>query len=360
MTAEEIQNIFKSCERFFSHHYPVKLKNKLKFLAEESSHDDESDFYGKGKLIEDFESEVAKILGKPTALFSPSGTMVQNMAMRIWCDRNNNSNFGLNPSSHLEIHEEKAYLYLHNLKGNLLGEFHRVLNLSDIQKSQQKLAAIIIELPQREAGGLLPEWSELIAISNWCRSENIFLHLDGARLWECGPYYQKSYSAICALFDSVYVSFYKGLGGLAGAILAGPEDFIKEARVWQRRQGGNLITLSPYIVSARESLHLRLEKMQEYHNKAKEFAAIISTFENVRVEPAIPQTNMMHIFFKGNLEQFEKNALKVAAEEKVLVFRKLQPTSDPLVGKFELSVGDALLDISNKDIQKIIKKILEI
>ena len=50
----------------------------------------------------------------------------------------------------------------------------------------------------------------------------------------------------------------------------------------------------------------------------------------------------------------------MAAEEKVLVFRKLQPTSDPLVGKFELSVGDALLDISNEDIQKILKKIVEI
>lgn len=359
MTAEEIQNIFKQCQRFFNHHYPVKLKTKLNFLAEEVSYDEQSDFYGNGKLIQDFEHEVAKILGKPNSLFSPSGTMAQTMAMRIWCERNNNLNFGLHPTSHLEMHEEKAYLYLHKLNGKLLGEFHRMLNLSDIQKSQSKLAAIIVELPQRELGGVLPEWDELVAISDWCRSQNIILHLDGARLWECGPYYQKSYSEICALFDSVYVSFYKGLGGMAGAILAGPEDFIKEAKVWQRRQGGNLITLSPYVVSARASLRLRLERMQAYHEKAKEVAAIFSTFENIKVEPAIPQTNMMHIFFNGNIEQFEKGSLKVAEEEKVLVFGKLQPTSNPSIGKLELSVGDALLDVSNEEIYKIIKRIVE-
>jgi threonine aldolase len=352
------QDIFKHCQRFFNHHYPVKLKDKLKLLAEEVSYDEEMDFYGKGKLVEDFEKEVAAILGKSHSLFSPSGTMAQNMAMRIWCERNNNVQIGLHPTSHLELHEEKAYAYLNNLKVNLLGESSRFLSLSDIQNSKNKLAAVIIELPQRESGGLLPEWDELVAISSWCKGQSIFLHLDGARLWECGPYYQKSYSEICALFDSVYVSFYKGLGGMAGAILAGPEDFINEAKVWQRRQGGNLITLYPYIISARISLRLRLEKMQAYHEKAKEVAAIVSTFENMEVLPAIPQSNMMHIFFKGNKEQFEKGALKVAAEEKVLVFRNLQPTSDPSVSKFELSVGDALLDISYEEIHKIFKTIV--
>ena len=359
MTSEETQNIFKQCQRFFNHHYPMTIKEKLKLLADEVSNDEVMDVYGRGKLVEDLEHEVANILGKPHALFSPSGTMVQNMAMRIWCDKSHNPNIGLHPTSHLEIHEQKAYAHLHNLHGNLLGESDRVLNLTDIQNSQNKLAAVIVELPQRESGGLLPEWDELTAISNWCRKQNIILHLDGARLWECGPYYKKSYSEICALFDSAYVSFYKGLGGMAGAILVGPEDFIKEARVWQRRQGGNLITLYPYILSARMSLHSRLSKMQAYHDKAKQVAATLSTIKGIKVVPNIPQSNMMHIFFEGDLEQFEKATLKIAAEEKIMVFGKLQPTSNSSIGKFELSVGDALLDISNEDIYRIIKKIVE-
>ena len=61
------------------------------------------------------------------------------------------------------------------------------------------------------------------------------LHLDGARLWESRPFYENArYAEIAALFDTVYFSFYKGLGGLAGGALAGPADVIAEARVWQQ------------------------------------------------------------------------------------------------------------------------------
>ena len=66
----------------------------------------------------------------------------------------------------------------------------------------------------------------------------------GARLWEATPAYAPhSRAEICALFDSVYVSAYKGLGGLSGALLVGKASFTAQARVWLRRFGGNLYTL---------------------------------------------------------------------------------------------------------------------
>ena len=99
------------------------------------------------------------------------------------------------------------------------------------------------------------------------------LHMDGARLWESGPFYDRPYAEIAGLFDSVYVSFYKGLAGITGAILAGTRDFIAEARVWQRRQGGNLFHMYPYVLTARRGLEQRLPRMAEYHRKALEIAA---------------------------------------------------------------------------------------
>lgn len=359
MTETEIQNIFKQCTHFFNHHTPVKLKDKLKQLTEDVSLDEYSDAYGNGKLIEDFEAEVAKVLNKPKSVFMPSGTMAQVIALRIWCDRNNNSTIGLHPTSHLENHEEKSYAHLHELKGNLLGEAYRVLSLNDLKKSSEKPGAVIIELPQRESGGILPEWNELKAMSDWCKENQVFFHLDGARLWESGPYYQKSYGEICSLFDSVYVSFYKGLGAMGGAVLAGPEDFIKEVKIWQRRQGGNLITMYPYIISARSSFHQGLSKMKAYHDKACEIALVLSTIDKIKIEPAIPHTNMMNIFFEGNLERFEKGSMQVALEDKTWVFRKLQSTANPLIGKYELTVGNAIMNISNEEIYRIIKKIAE-
>ena len=62
------------------------------------------------------------------------------------------------------------------------------------------------------------------------------LHLDGARLWESAPYWGRELHEVAALADSIYVSFYKGLRGLAGAVVAGPADLVDEARQWRTRR----------------------------------------------------------------------------------------------------------------------------
>ncbi|MGY1955175.1 beta-eliminating lyase-related protein, partial [Pseudomonas pergaminensis] len=69
------------------------------------------------------------------------------------------------------------------------------------------------------------------------------------RLWETRAYYQRSYAEIAEGFSSVYVSAYKGLGGIAGSLLAGDTDFIQQARLWRKRLGGTLIKQSPMVVS---------------------------------------------------------------------------------------------------------------
>src|SRR4029453_15083491 len=113
---------------------------------------------------------------------------------------------------------------------------------------------LLLELPQREIGGRLPEWDDLLAQVEWARARQIALHLDGARLWEAQPFYDRPHAEIAGLFDSVYVSFYKGLGGMGGAALAADAGTIAEARVWLRRHGGNLVTLHPFVVAAERAL----------------------------------------------------------------------------------------------------------
>jgi hypothetical protein len=79
----------------------------------------------------------------------------------------------------------------------------------------EPLAALLVELPQREIGGLLPAWDDLVAQVGWARDRDTAVHLDGARLWEAAAGYERSPAEVAALFDSVYVSFYKGIGALA-------------------------------------------------------------------------------------------------------------------------------------------------
>ena len=75
-----------------------------------------------------------------------------------------------------------------------------------------------------------PSWDELVRSPQACRERGVPLHLDGARIWESAPHLGHALAEMAALADSVYVSLYKGLGGLAGAAVAGPEDEVAEAR----------------------------------------------------------------------------------------------------------------------------------
>lgn len=311
------------------------------------------DAYGNGKLIADFEKQIAELLGKEAAVFMPGGTMCQPLAMRIWAERKNCGNIAFHPTCHLEIHEYKAYEFLHGLKGITAGSRDKVITLQDVKNIAEPLAVLLLELPQREIGGQLPSWDELKAISEWARSRKIAVHLDGARLWECQPYYKKSYKEICSLFDTVYVSTYKGVGGITGAVLTGPASFIKEAKVWQRRQGGNLYQMYPYILSAQKGLSERLPKMEAYYRKALEVAAVFKEFSQMRLVPDIPVSNMFHCYIEGDKAKINKSVLSIAQEQQVWSFAPMQPTLFPQVFKFEFYAGDATLGMSNQLIRRV-------
>jgi threonine aldolase len=184
------------------------------------------------------------------------------------------------------------------------------------------------------------------------------VHLDGARLWECRPFYGREYAEIAGLFDSVYVSFYKILGGIAGSVLAGPADVIAESRVWQRRHGGNLIHLYPYVLSAQKGLRERLGRMEAYHAKAKEIAAVFAPFSEIEIVPNPPHTNMMHLFMRGEQDKLEAAALDIAQETSTWLFYRLAPTMIPGVTKFELTVGEATLDLSGEEIGALFEMLL--
>ena len=188
------------------------------------------------------------------------------------------------------------------------------------RRCDEPVAALLLELPQREIGGLLPDWDDLVAQTVWAREHEVALHLDGARLWEAQPYYDRPHAEIAGLFDSVYVSFYKGLGGVAGAALAGDEDLVSEARVWQRRHGGNLVTMFPYVIAAEAALDERLARMRVYLDHARALAAALATVDGVEVVPDPPQTPLFHLHLDGEREPLVDAALSVAEERKVFLF----------------------------------------
>lgn len=357
--AKRAERVFNSCSRFLGQHGRRSPQEILTELAEFAGPDLLADNYGRGELINGFEAEIAELLGKEAAVFMPSGTMAQQIALRIWSERRGCPNVAMHPKNHLSLHEQDAYEVLHGLRGVLVGHPDRLMTPDELQAVAQPLAALLLELPQREIGGQLPSWEELSAMTGWARERGIAAHMDGARLWESGPFYDRPYAEIAGLFDTVYVSFYKGLGGLAGSALAGPADVIAEARVWQRRHGGNLIRLYPYVLSAKLGLDQRLPRMGAYYQRAREIAEDLSTFSRIEIVPSPPQTNMMHLYLRGDRDKLMDAVVDLAKETGIGILRGLMPSPLPSYQKWELSVGDATLDFSRQEIRDLIRALLE-
>lgn len=357
--AQAREEAFAHCERFLYGHPLQRPREALVELAAEAEAGEEVDTYGDGALIGNFEREIAALLGKEAALFLPSGTMAQQIALRIWSDRSGRKAVAFHPTCHLEIHEQKGYEVLHGLHGRLVGERHRLIDLDDLRATAGPLAALLLELPQREIGGLLPAWSDLEAQTAWARERGIAVHMDGARLWEAGPCYGRSYADIAALFDSVYVSFYKGVGGLAGAALAGTADFIAEARPWQRRHGGNLVRLYPFVLSARMNLRKRLPLFPTYHQRALAVARVLSEIPGIAVSPNPPHAHMMRVFLRGDAEPLLAAAAEIARSERILLFRNLAPADVPGTYVFELAMGDGAAAVTDDEIRACFQRLMD-
>jgi len=302
------------------------------------------DVYGKGELIESIEARVAELLGKPAALFLPSGVLAQLIALRIHCDRHRRSTIVLHPTSHLILHEQDSYRVLWGLDSELLGDPERVLTHADFERAHpDTLGAVVLELPMREIGGQLPAWDDLRAQVEWARRHDIAVHFDGARLWHCPSYYNRSLPEISTLADSVYVSLYKDIGGIAGAVLAGEPDFIDQARVWNRRAGGNLYSFYPYLLAAERGLDDNLASIDEAVPYARALGPLLATIPGVRCNPDPPQAAMFHLHIQIERDTLNRIINAYTREHDVIVLpppRAIDPDGHSIC---EISVGRSTL-----------------
>ncbi|WP_306204201.1 threonine aldolase family protein [Actinoplanes sp. RD1] len=301
------------------------------------------DVYGDGGAVTALERHIATLLGKPAAVFLPSGTMAQGATLRVHADRRGVRTVLWHPYSHLEQHEGQAHQRLHQLTGRAVGTAERLLTLDDLTGTAEPFAALLLELPQRDLGGQLPEWDDLVAQTEWARGRGAAVHLDGARIWEASAGYARPPAEIAALFDTVYVSFYKGVGALPGCGVAGSEEDVAQVREWRSRLGGTLYALWPHASSALSLVDAALAEMPERMAHALAIAAALDAVPEVRVVPGPPQTPMMHLLLSTTDERFRAGAKRLAEETGLWVWPRPFATGDPRVVRVELSVGSATL-----------------
>jgi threonine aldolase len=270
--------------------------------------------------------------------------MAQQIALRIHADETRIPLFAMHATSHLEVHELRAYARVQRLEAVLLGPRERPTLARDLAACPEPLAALLVELPAREIGGQLPAWDELAELSALARSRGIRMHMDGARLWEAREAYaQHSHAEICALFDTVYVSFYKGIGAIAGAALAGSANFIAQAREWRKRMGGTLVHLYPLVASAAMRFDDAIARMPQRRECAIAIASALAPVEGARVLPSPPQVGMFHVHFDADAEVLDRARLALAQRDSAWIGGRFAPSTTG--ASLEINVGDALCGV---------------
>jgi threonine aldolase len=354
----ELEALTDSCQRHLSGDGPRRASSLLATIPG----DTDVDYYGIGGVVGELEAEVASLLGKEAALFLPSGTMAQQAALRVHADRRTSRNIAFHPACHLETHEERGYQRLHGLFGVPVGSLHEPLMSAGLARIHEPVAALLVELPQRDLGGTLPAWDELVAQVTWAHEQGAAAHLDGARLWESGPYYDtvhgKSLQDIAGLFDTVYVSFYKGLGGIAGCCVAGDAQVIEELAVWRVRHGGRCFMLWPYAASALTVLRSRLPLMAECYRHAVRISRALTDLPGVEVLPQPVQTPMMHLRLSVGIEEMRARVVDIAKTERIWTFSRPFLSEGPMLQRVELQVGTSTLQLAPSEVRRLVGQIV--
>ena len=305
--------------------------------------------------VRELEERVAGLLGKQRALFFPSGTMAQQTALRVHAETTGRHAFAGHPQSHLHVWEAQGYSAVHGLRFHPAGDRHDLLTLDDLKNVREPLAAVVIELPQRDIGGRLPSFEDLREQTRWARANGARAHCDGARIWEAQTGYDASLADIAGLFDTVYVSLYKGLEGVRGAVLAGDGETIGHAEVWRRRLGGAIPDAWPLAAIALMGMDENLPRMAEFKAHALRIAEAINADGFTCTTPRTPQTPLFHVQLPMSREQAQRAAKNLHDDTGITLFLYARSNPDPGRCTVEVSVGISALEFTPQEVVELIK-----
>lgn len=318
--------------------------------------DESVDAYGDG-VVAALEAEVARLLGKEAAAFFPTGTMAQQVALRCWAGRTGNPAVALHGKAHPEVHERAAFSQVSGLRPVRLTDEPRQPTAEEVRDCEEPFGALMLELPLRDAGHVLPSWQELTELVEAARERDAVVHFDGARLWESAVHLGRPLDEIAGLADSVYVSFYKSLDGFGGAALAGPSTLVEEARTWRHRYGGMVFQQFPTALSALLGLERELPRLPSYVRHARVVAAALAEgfaaagLSWSRVHPEVPHTNEFQVWLPYDADVVAEAAIRTAEETGTLLFARAWDAPVPGLAVTEVDVRAPGLEWSAGDVR---------
>lgn len=269
------------------------------------------DVFEEDPTVVELQTELAELLGKEAALFTPSGCMANQIALYLHAGEGDE--VIVEYDSHIFNYETTAASFISRIQLHpVRAATHGLLTSKEIKPAFREKAyympvtrLIALENTHNRAGGTVYPIDQIKEIEKTARQEEIKMHLDGARLWNACAYSGLAPKDYAKHFDTVAVCFSKGLGAPVGSAITGPSDLIDKARRARKILGGGMRQVGILAAGALYALRHNRERLSEDHVKAERFANIINAgSKNVTIDMIRVQTNI--VLLKLN-DEFDLN-----------------------------------------------------
>jgi len=312
------------------------------------------DVFGDDPTVIQLQERVASILGKEAALYLPSGTMANQIALAIlgrsgdevYCDRN----------CHLFNYECGSPAYIARVQLHPLDGESGVFSAAQVEAALRPpdhhhppSAVVAIENTHNRGGGTVWPLQEVQRISALCRERGLKLHLDGARLWNAAVASGVAERIWAGYADTVNVCFSKGLGAPVGSAIAASRELINEAHRMRKRLGGGMRQAGIIAAGALYALDFHRDRLVDDHRRARRLAEGLAEVRGFSVDPARVATNIVIVDFAAR----GIDALVFAAEVKSRGLLVTQASRHRVRLVTHLDVDDADIDGALKIVHEL-------
>jgi threonine aldolase len=256
------------------------------------------DVFGEDPTVRTLEERTAALFGKEAGLFVPSGTMANQIAIRVHCQPQDE--VLLEATSHIYLWEAGGPAALSGVtcrplsapQGQLrLHHLHDAIRPDDYHYVRTRL--LCLENTHNRGGGTIYPLQEVVRLRQWALQNHLAVHIDGARIWNAIVATGIPPSAWGQQCDTLAVCFSKGLGAPVGSMLVGPRELIVAARRYRKLFGGGMRQAGYLAAACLYALDHHLERLQQDHIHAQQLAQAIAQVPGLTVTPPEVQTNLI-------------------------------------------------------------------
>ena len=257
------------------------------------------DMMGQDPTVNYLEAIVAEKLGKEAAVFACSGTQSNQMGLRVHCTPGDE--LLINSTGHIANFEGGAPAAISGISVRSITAPHGMLDVDDLQGKPSaddqhfcRTRLVCLENTTNVGGGRVYPLEQMQRVARWAWSNDLKMHLDGARLFNATVAGGYSPEDVGQCFDTISICFSKGLGCPMGSILVGSEVDIRQARRVRKLFGGALRQAGIVAAAAVYALENHLDRLQEDHKNAKELARQLSAIDGISASPEDVETNLIY------------------------------------------------------------------